>query len=273
VALKGGDHLIRDNNLPQRPAHAKVLLAHGKGRSLLASGRLHQRVIALASARCPAKQTVGIDRKQKMNRLAGGGLAITTVLTSIGLWGPEDIEPDVRRVNEDDSLLSYWPSEDYNAADLAPECNYFNFSVVYTSELCTHFVTTRQSSTPSTAFDRAIKCAALHKTECVLSPEIGLAVPAAFLVPPTGDIRMVLAPRILPTPASVNVTEKHIRVHQPPTGLLGSTRTLRFNSTLLVEFMDGTNRAVRKEQMHGVDAYCVQLLRLAFVPACWNALD
>lgn len=206
-----------------------------------------------------------------MNRVAGG-VSLCTVLASIGLWDAEKIEPDVRRVNDDDSLLSYWPSEELSS-DAPPDCHYFNFSVVYSGELCSHFVTTRPSSTPRAAFDRAVKCAAVHRTECVLSPEIGLAVPAAFLVPPTGEIKMVLAPRILPTPTSVSVTKKYVRVHQPSTVLLGTTRTLNFNSTLLVEYMEGNTRAVRQEQMYGSDAYCVQLLRLAFVPDCWRAID
>jgi hypothetical protein len=206
-----------------------------------------------------------------MNRFTGG-VALSTVLASIGLWGPETIEPDVRPVNDDDSLLAHWPSEDYSS-DAPPECNYFNFSVVYTSELCSHFVVARSSSTPYQAFDRATKCAAFHKSECVLSPEIGLATPAAFLVPPTGNIKMVLAPRILPTPTSTVVTEKHVRVHQPSTALLGVTRTVRFNSTILVEYIDGQTRVVRKDTLYGSDAYCVQLLRIAFVQDCWKALD
>eukprot|EP00966_Prymnesium_polylepis_P055147 1275052-Prymnesium_polylepis.1 len=45
--------------------------------------------------------------------------------------------------------MAYWPSEDYNS-NAPPECNYFNFSVVYTSELCSHFVMARSSSTPYT---------------------------------------------------------------------------------------------------------------------------
>jgi hypothetical protein len=205
-----------------------------------------------------------------MNRLAGGGLAITTLLTSIGLFGPEATEPEVRRVNDDDSLLSYWPSEEYNS-DAPPECVFFNFSFIYTSELCSHFVTTRLSSTPYKAFQRAAKCAALHATECILGPEIGLSVPSAFLVHSTGEIRMILAPRIIPT--SNKIEEKHVRIHHPSSRLLGNTRTLRFNSTIVVEYMDGRSRGVRKETLNGADSYCIQLLRLAFVPACWNALD
>jgi hypothetical protein len=205
-------------------------------------------------------------------RLAGGGLAITTVLTSVGLWGPEVVPPEVRRVNDDDALLAYWPSEDL-ASDAPPECRYFNFSVVYESTLCTHFVISRKSSTPQQSFDRAVRCAALHQTECVLSPEIGLAIPAAFLVPPSGQTRMIVAPQLLSLPDDTNTSLKNIRVHQPSTGLLGSTRTLKFNDTLYAEFLDGTSRAVRKQVFRGADAYCIQLLRMAFVPACWESLD
>lgn len=168
--------------------------------------------------------------------------------------------------------MAYWPSEDtYSDAD--PECNYFNFSVVYSSTLCTHFVMSRTSSTPAQAYQRALTCAGKHKTECVLSPEIGLAVPAAFLVRSTGDIKMILAPRLLDHPDAPNVTVQHVRVHQPSTRGLGYTRTLKFNTSIHTEYVDGKTRGIKREIVHGADAYCVQLLRLAFVPACWMNLD
>ena len=229
-------------------------------------------VDALVSPVVVCKHWVPSQRQTSMSRLVGSGLAITTVLTSVGLWGPEAVTPDIRPVNDDDSLLAYWPSEDMSS-DAPPECQFFNFSVVYTSELCTLFVTTRFSSTPHQAFDRATRCAALHETECVLSPEIGLAVPAAFIVPPTGQIRMILAPKILAPPTPTNLTVQNVRVHQPSSGLLRNTRTLPFNSTLFVEYMDGRSRTVQKDTLYGADAYCVQLLRLSFVDECWKALD
>jgi hypothetical protein len=206
-----------------------------------------------------------------MSRVAGG-LAITTILTSVGIWRQDAVEPEARSVNDDDSLLSHWPSEDISS-DAQPSCNFYNFSVIYTGELCSHFVIGRSSSTPDHAFERATKCAALHQTECVLSPEIGLAVPAAFIVQSTGKMRMILAPRILPLPGSLISTMRDVRVHQPSTGLFTPTHTLKFNSTLVVEYLDGRSRAVKHDTLYGSDAYCVQLLRLAFVPECWHALD
>jgi len=47
--------------------------------------------------------------------------------------------------------------------------------------------------------------------------------------------------------------------------VLRHTRTIKFNSTILVEYMDGQTRAVRKDTLSDSDAHCVQLLRLAFV--------
>lgn len=207
-----------------------------------------------------------------MSRLVGGGLVVTTLLTSIGIFGPESSEPDVISVTDDESLLSEWPSEDWGST-APPECTFFNFSVVYRSELCSHFVTTRPSSTPGAAFGRAIRCAARHRTECVLSPEVGLAVPAAFLVPPSGQIRMVLAPRIVASPPDILSEEKHVRVHHPSPGLVGNTKTVTFNSSVTAEYMDGRSRAIHTTTFFANDAYCVQLLRRAFVPECWAALD
>ena len=214
-----------------------------------------------------------------MGRIVSG-IAFTTLLTSLGLWTPETTNPEIRRVNEDESLLSYWPSEDYHS-DALPECDFYNFSVIYSSELCTHFVVSRFSSTPIQAFKRATKCAALHKVECILSPEIGLAVPAAFVVPNAGNLKMILTPRVLHSTTQSKAAQQqeqeqqqqYVRVHQPSSGLLTHTRTLKFNHTIHVEYMDGRSRTVRTEHFNGSDAYCIQLLRLAFVPECWRAMD
>jgi len=199
---------------------------------------------------------------------------VTTLLTSFGVWKPEEIDPEIRHVNDDYSLLSHWPSEDL-ASDSDPECTFFNFSIVYKSDLCTHFVIARSSSTPYQAFDRAIRCAAYHKTECVLSPEVGLAIPAAFIVPPTGDTAMFVAPRLMSLPLDKTSTTKHVRVRTPSSygGARKSTRTVIFNSSVHIEYMDGRTRVIRQETLRNEEAYCIQLLRIAFSDECWHSLD
>jgi hypothetical protein len=202
-----------------------------------------------------------------MNRLVGSGFVLTA-LTSFGLYGPEQSDDLIlSSVNEDESLLSHWESEEYNSLS-PPGCEFYNFTKIYTSDLCTHFVTSRSSSTPSLAFERAEKCAGLFAVECILSPEIGLAVPAAFLVPPSGPTQMILAPRIVSVGSQTQ--QQHVRVHEPSSS---GTKTRMFNPVIDVEYIDGKTRALRTETFRGSDAYCVQLLRLAFVPTCWKNLD
>lgn len=169
---------------------------------------------------------------------------------------------------EDDSLLFPWPSEERlpGESEVDPECVFYNGSVAYRSRLCTHFVVSRSSSSPAAAFRRASKCAAVFSSECVLSPEIGLAVPAAFLTTQGKEPQLVLAPRILEQGGGV-VT---IRVHDPTTTL--SSRVYAFNRSIKAEYIS-SSRNVVTTTFQGSDAYCVQLLRRAFDVSCWAALD
>lgn len=190
---------------------------------------------------------------------------MTSTLSYFGLINIPQESVDVQPVNPDGDLLEDWESD--TNTSLAPECRWLDGSTRYTSDACSWFIINRHSSTPAAAFDRALRCAAQTDTECVLSPEIGLGTPACFLVGQTVT-RMVLAPRVLPQepPASVNV-----RIHNPGNRL--STRTLRLNTTIRVEYLDGTTRRVAIETFTGREAYCVQLLRLAFNASCWQQLD
>ena len=178
-------------------------------------------------------------------------------------------EETVRVVDiDDDSLLTPWPSEETFAgeSELTPECSFYNGSVAYRSKLCTHFVVSRASSSPAAAFQRASRCASVFSSECVLSPEIGLAVPAAFLTVQGGDPELVLAPRILEQGGGGAT----IRVHDPTTTL--SSRVYDFNRSVTAEYIS-SKRQVVTTTFHGPQAYCVQLLRRAFDASCWAALD
>ena len=203
-----------------------------------------------------------------MTLLARGGAAsalIATTLTALGYVQTDPSLPQIARVNKDDQLLSYWESEEDDS--LEPDCQWFNASLVYESDLCNYFVLSRSSSSPATAFTRARRCAAAFQSECVLSPEIGLAIPAAF-VAKGSDLEMMIGPRLFPFS---NSSQRRVRVSDPANSL--HTRTHVFNTTLDVEYLDGRSRVLRRELLHPPDSFCVQLLRMAFTDSCWAALD
>ena len=210
-------------------------------------------------------------------RGAGGAVGGVLTLLSSSAWFGNHEELPVVKINDDDSLMAHWPSEDYGApSDMAPECSFWNMSVQYDAGLCTHFTIGRSASTPSRARERALACAGRHGTECLLSPEIGLALPAAFLYTASGEgmgtMRMVLGPRLLDA-GSNQQQQQHVRV-APPTGDgMTNTRTFLFNRTVRVEYLDGASRSMVTTELHGEAAYCVQLLRAAFEGRCWKQLD
>ena len=205
----------------------------------------------------------------------GGAL---TLLAGSGLWfsGDEQDLPVVR-VNPDDKLMSYWPSEDYGAPlGMPPECRWWNFSVQYEATLCSHFAIGRLSSTPTRAMERALNCAGAHATECVLSPEVGLAMPAAFVyMHDRGEssMKMLLAPRVVETPDTTAAATQHVRVTPPDGDGVTDTRTFLFNRSVHVEYLDGSTRLMESTRLDGNAAYCVQLLRRAFEPGCWSKID
>ena len=49
--------------------------------------------------------------------------------------------------------------------------------------------------------------------------------------------------------------------------------TIHFNDTINVEYLKGGARRITTGVMDGPAAYCVQILRLAFDPACWSESD
>ena len=209
-----------------------------------------------------------------MSRVAmGWGAAL--LLGGGRWWGQlsEPAEPTVVRVNYDDALLSHWPSEDLDAPIGAPpECAFWNATVVYARTLCSHFTISRATSAPARARQRALACAGAYGAECVLSPEVGLAIPAAFLYDAAADydgMETIIAPRLLPLASE----PRHVRVAPPDGDGVVDTRTFVLNASVRVEYMDGDSRQLQTRTLEGDAAFCVQLLRLAFEPSCWRALD
>ena len=208
-----------------------------------------------------------------------GGVFLTTILGK-SLFGKnindQLILPSMS-VNLDDSILSEWFSESLDSDTQDPlenECNFFNFSHLYKSDFCDAFTLSRiQPATISKARVRALKCAAFGNTECILSHEIGLAVPVAFLARhdhPDG-MKVLIGPRNLtvneddPKPKKV-----HVRVREPSDAF--NSRTVPFNDSVRVEFLS-MSRSIKNELFVNADAFCLQLLRDSYENECWNRLD
>lgn len=227
--------------------------------------------------------------------LGGAGTltgTLATMLAAGGLFGggPPPPPPKVR-ATVDGAVFDEWASEvndqywSEGAAHVEPECQWWNGSVTFTSDLCSHFSLSRMASNSAgRAIERAVRCAAWHETECVLSPEIGVSIPAAFVYDPeSAGMRMIIAPRMLPLilpaqPVSVGEPEKPyafdvrtVRVQDVTEKTNG--RVLELNYTTRIEFLPGGSRAPVSETLTGSDSYCVQLLRSAFSEDCWRNLD
>jgi len=142
--------------------------------------------------------------------------------------------------------------------------------VIFSSDMCSLFVVNRAAAAYRPAVARALRCTAAYGVECVLSPEVGLAMPAAFLYDyRTSVMRMLIAPKLLPSESA----QVHVRVSPPDSDGITQTRTLVLNETVRVEYLDGETKSLGSEVLAASEAFCVQLLRQAFEPACWAALD
>ena len=155
-------------------------------------------------------------------RAAGaGGLALTTIFGA-SLMGDAPTNLDELKlpvVKVDDALLAEWLSESvesFSDEPLKGECSWFNFSAANTGHFCDVFTISRtQSATISVASARALKCMASGKVECVLSTEIGLGVPAAFLgrADDPDGVKTLIAPRRVPFVAGDAPPKQRPRQH------------------------------------------------------------
>ena len=195
--------------------------------------------------------------------------AVTTSLffARQSLWG--SAAPPSVKVTRDGSFLTEWKIDE---STHIPPCLFFNASYQYSAGLCSHFALARMSSaTQNEAIERAITCAAHYETDCIISPEVGLSVPAAFVYDPLEGLKMVIAPKVVSLPHDHNSTMKLVGFQDPHEKL--PNVPIHFNDTINVEYLKGGSRRMTTEVMHGQAAYCVQLLRLAFDPSCWREID
>ena len=209
-----------------------------------------------------------------------GGVFLTAIMSSGVMENAymkiESVELPLSSVNTDKSLLSSWVTEDIETFDdepLTSECNFFNFSTQYTGEFCDAFTISRmQYGTVQVASNRALKCASKTNTECVLSPEIGLAIPAVFFAAPesSSGIKTFIAPRVTTLPTDITSIQKHVRVSSPIDAF--NSRTIVMNDTLHIEYMT-EYKTLKSEIVSGQYAFCINLLRVAYEASCWKKLD
>ena len=208
-----------------------------------------------------------------------------SVLVVVAWWWdpskPVDAPVIGRPVAPAGMMLAPWASEDAEEdgvwsgreARLAPDCDWWNGTYYYDLGLCNHMSVTRMPAVVAQkAVERATRCAAQGATDCVLSGEIGLNVPAAFVYDGERGMRMVLAPRMLPvTDVDVDVAVKTVRL-QDPEGL-HPNQLFEFNASVRVEYLRAASRKMATLELHNSDAYCMQALRRAVSPTCWAVLD
>ena len=206
--------------------------------------------------------------------MSGAGDALRAWFAGGGAPDNAAPPPPVVPATRDGAVFDEWAMDRFSTFDdardaVAPECRWWNGTVQYESPLCSHFSLSRLAAgSVDRAVDRAGRCAAAFTTECVLAPEIGLSLPAAFVYDEgAASMAMLIAPRLLPH-------------HGVPTSLLvqdpaeaAPRRALQLNRTVLVEYLPGGKRAPVTEVLANASAWCVQLLRLAMASACWERLD
>jgi hypothetical protein len=187
------------------------------------------------------------------------------------LWFAERSHRNVVFVNENNELLAHWPSESIiDGSVRPPECDFYNDTVRFSADMCSHFAISRSANTPSRAAQRAMACAATVGTECILSPEVGFAIPTAFLYDHTTYTwTTAIAPKLLQRDSEL----AYVRVAPPDGDGVLDTFTSKFNITVSVEFLDGITKQLRVEEFRGEHAFCIQLLRESYEPACWKKLD
>lgn len=199
---------------------------------------------------------------------AGGaaGLITSVIIAGQTAWRGGDPAPKVK-LEANPSFLSL----DWDPAQ--PKCQWYNASYQYTEGLCSHFSIARMGpGVQQEALTRAMDCATAHNTDCILSPEVGLTIPAAFVYDNEIGLKMLIAPKILPLPSGINPEPKIIDVQMPADGRRTGTQVV-FNSSVNLEFLEGGSREVKQAVFSGPAAHCAQLLRVAFDEDCWDAIE
>lgn len=182
------------------------------------------------------------------------------------LWSEEAETPtSVVRVTAGGHMFSSW--EDEGGAD----CEWWNGTYKFSPILCSPLAIARTSTSIATqAIARATRCALAGTTDCVLSVEIGLDLPSAFVYDQAdASIIMMIAPRLLEEVE--NTTMRKVRMEDPMG--MHPNALFEYYDRVRVEFMRGGTRTLETVTLDGVASYCVQSLRNAIVNDCWSQLD
>ena len=206
-----------------------------------------------------------VHAQMPMTAISATGVASVLVAATSRLWG--NAAPPVVKVTSDGSFLSEWDETTQNE----PPCKFYNASYQYTGALCSHFALARMSqATQTEALNRALSCASYYETDCILSPEIGLSVPAAFVYDELEGLAMVIAPKLTPLPEGYDSEERLVEFRDPTERRFVQ---LEMENTVHVEFLRGGARRMTTQTFNDTAAYCIQMLRIAFDSACWSEID
>ena len=182
---------------------------------------------------------------------------LATAFNYIGLLHSPEQTVQLERV------LQPW---NWSASDVdptPPPCAWTKAETVYSSPMCTHFMIGR---TPQDAIlsarERALACASLASTSCVLSPEVGFSVPAVFVYDEEKGIKTLIAPRV--DKRMGQAAETHV-LH-PVTEARLATKTM-FDE-LIVETQVDSIRRLEQLRLEGEAAHCVQLLWSHYSSEC-----
>lgn len=165
-----------------------------------------------------------------MGSYSVGTIAASLLVAQNSFFDSKHPPPSIP-VTSDGSFLEEWDPQ----ADVPP-CKFYNASYRYKEGLCSHFSLSRMSTaTQNAATERAMQCAVHFETDCILSPEIGLSVPAAFVYDVNNGLKMITAPKIVllhGSPAEVKLISL-----SDPTGKRTGKQT-RLNNTIQVDYLD-----------------------------------
>jgi hypothetical protein len=187
---------------------------------------------------------------------AAAGSALTFLLTFL-FNGSEPPDPVHGSATPSGVLLS----------DEFDDCDFYNLSVTFQNDgFCSHYSIRRvPASVFETATSRALQCATVHTTECVLNSDVGLAVPL-FWTMHHGQMQAFAAPSV-----GAGDGKRQVRLRHPSTG--SSLGTMAFNTTVAIEYTNPLTRSPLSAKLEGQAAFCAQLLRYSFSEDCWRNLD
>lgn len=162
-------------------------------------------------------------------------------------------------VSNDDEVCMWWAPSTGKKTDT--ECGVYALRRMMGADTITR------------ATARAQECTLRHGAECVLSHEVGFKLPAVLIWnSERAAMQMYLLPRIFaPNEGS---HEKRVAMARPSTrpSSDGPEQIVRMNDTIDVEYVDTVTRRQVRETLHGVQAFCLQLLKYTVPDECSEGL-